>query len=155
MNALLNAYERLTEKENLPCLRAGGFQQEEPVTYAHWEALRSALATLDLAQGWLQCQSHQQLFCQGLPELQPEWGVLLHLEAIGGDGVTTEIRYQGEQGWLQYRLKDHADGDGFSDTVEHLAHGKKGKLRYQRYWHQDSEQGCIQVRSRFIGLTED
>ena len=72
---LQSAYARLREahEDLLPEMAVGGFTLETQVLDDP-DDLWAALAAARPRCGWFQCQSHQQVFTDGLPEHDADWG---------------------------------------------------------------------------------
>jgi len=115
---------------------------------AAWAALAEAAPR----QGWLQFQSHQTLFTEGLPEPRSDWGHPLAAEAVLDAHTGLRLHFQ-EGRWRLTRHTHRPDGaDYLCDTVRHLIHAHPGRLVHRRYWRLDPEQGPVQHLAVLVGI---
>lgn len=151
-NYVLERYSLLAELLDLPELRQGGCLQDLEVIH-DFDALWKHLEVLWPVQGWLQFQSRQLAFHDGLPALESAWGMLLSAEAVLPEGESLRLGLGTAGGWSISRLTHLAEGDGLCDEVRHVAHDPNtGHLRYRRYWRIDEDQGAVQEHACFIGF---
>lgn len=153
---LLADYQALRRRpagSDLPTMQAGGLEQHRQ-RHAQPAAIWSALSDRAPRQGWLQFQSHQLSFREGLPSPAPEWGVLLQAEAIAADGLSLSVHRHPQDGWVLTTSRHLETGERLCDVVSHLAHAAPGALMYRRYWQLDSALGAVQTASCFIGFEQ-
>ena len=113
-----------------------------------WAALREAAPHA----GWLQCQSHQQAFFDGLPERDPAWGAPLAAEAVVSEDETLRLHFDGR--WHLTRCRHLPEGDYLCDRVRHLVHGHPKRLVYRRYWRLDPARGAVQAHAVLAGIED-
>lgn len=158
-NATLSAYEALRERMNdklrLPAMHAGGHRLVT-MPFDAPDRLWNALLEQAPTQGWLQFQSLQCAFPDGLPKPEANWGLLLAAEAVNSQGDSLIVGRDGHGAWLLSRCIHGPEQPGLWDEVHHLAHNPDtGTLRYRRYWRLDPEQGYVQTRACFIGFESE
>ena len=117
---------------------------------AAWQALDQAAPTA----GWIQWQSHQTHFTDGLPQPESDWGALLAAEAAISETESLRLDFlDGQWRIIRYRHIEEG-GDYLCDLTYHLLHGTHDRyLRYRRYWTIDSDQGAVQVRAVFVSIS--
>lgn len=113
-----------------------------------WAALQEAAPRA----GWLQCQSHQQAFFDGLPARDAAWGVPLAAEAVVYEDETLRLRFDGR--WHLTRCRHLPEGDYLCDRVRHLIHGHRKHLVYRRYWRLDPARGAVQAHAVLAGIED-
>ncbi len=150
---LLDAYARIQERAGLPPMRQGAPRLEHRQIIADPEQVWLAFRAGRPVRGWMQFQSHQQVFLDGLPEAPDSaWGFLLAAEAVDADGGTHRLRQNGSAGWIASSHRHDENGDGLWDEVSHLLHGADGMLRYRRYWEARGGRGVVQTIACLIGI---
>lgn len=150
---VLDAYNRIARNRRfkLPKIDRSGLVIEtnrlsEPADV--WPALAAHAPT----QGWLQSQSAQMAFDDGLPEPATEWGLLLAAEAVISYDLSISLSLDGAGGWTLISYRKEAAGDLLHDVVTQPAYDRRnGVLRYRRWWRRDDQQGYLQVAACFIG----
>jgi len=148
----LAAYSQLVEQHELPTMRRGGYSTHTE-TLSEPDAVWAALAAQQPTQGWLQFQSRQRPFHDGLPQPEADWGQLLAAEAVTGEGHSLSLAGDGAGGFRLTRYTHSASGDWLCDELSQFAHDPRtGSLRYRRYWRLDDAQGYVQERACFIGF---
>ena len=154
MSDVLAAYQKIAASQSLPELTAGGYLCK-PETFEDGRSAYDAFCREGCDRGWLQCQSHQDIFRGGPPELASAWGLPIAAEAGNGKDKSVALRFENGQ-WVLRRFT-HSEGDPHSvwDRVEQLIHGSAGKLVYRRYWRRDAEQGYVQAHACLIDVTEE
>jgi hypothetical protein len=153
---LLADYQALRNRpagSDLPSMQAAGIEQHRQ-HHAQPAAIWSALCTHAPRQGWLQFQSHQLSFHDGLPSPPPEWGALLQAEAVTTDGLSLSVHRHPQEGWVLTASRHLETGEQLCDIVRHLAHADSGALKYRRYWQLDPKLGAVQTASCFIGFEQ-
>lgn len=136
----------------LPAMRAAGLAHHLTPHHSA-QAVWAALQALGPRQGWLQFQSLQLSFTDGLPEAHPEWGALLRAEAVTAQGDSLAVHRLGADRWNLLRFEHLPQGELLCDSVQHLGHNPAlGALRYRRYWRPDTELGPVQITACFIGF---
>lgn len=148
---LLAQYRSLAEALKLPPMQPGAVSVIESTPITDPDQVWPALQALNPTQGWLQFQSHQTAFHDGLPDPAADWGLLLAAEAVDAEGDSLTLNADGAGGWRLARLRHQPDGDGLCDEVRQLARSGE-QLVYRRYWQRDPEQGLVQQRACFIGF---
>lgn len=155
---MISAWDKLRGSETLaglPEFRATGLRIEQKTIQSH-DGLMQQLAAFKPSAGWLQCQSRQWLFSDGLPDMNAaadEHGQLLNAEAVNAEGQSLAIRQDARGGWHLTRLHPEADGPYLCDTVSHrAATGAGDNLQYRRYWQHDNDLGFRPFTAAFIGL---
>ncbi len=151
---LLQAYNQLAGKYGLHSMQAGGLTIATQA-FDDPDALWQALQQHSPAQGWLQFQSWQGLFLDGLPEVAADRGLLLQAEAVCADGSSLAIGPDGQGGWRLSHYRPADDGDLLWDEVAHIAHDGAACLNYRRYWVEDAEQGLLQRLAILIGIEQN
>jgi len=156
--AMISAWEQLRSSdavEGLPEFRATGLEIEHETIDSH-EALIQRLEAFEARAGWLQCQSRQWLFRDGLTDMKAEaeqHGELLSAEAVNGQGQSLAIRQDARGGWHLTRLTPESEGAYLCDTVSHRAATESGQhLQYRRYWQHDKDLGFRPFTAGLIGL---
>ncbi len=119
---------------------------------ALWRALRDAAPRA----GWLQWQSHQADFENGLPEPEAGWGAVLAAEAVVNDTESLRVDFM-EGRWHLTRYRHDRGGEEYlCDEVVHLLHGSRNRgLRYRRYWKIDPGQGAVQCSAVLAAVTDE
>ena len=152
---LLTDYQTLCNTRagsELPRMHAAGLQQRQQSFVGHAE-LWAAVTAYAPVTGWLQFQSHQLAFRDGLPSPAPEWGLLLQAEAVTADKLSLSVHRPPSGGWALIESQHLPQGDLLCDCVHHLAHDPRlDRLRYRRYWRLDPELGTVQAAACFIGF---
>lgn len=152
---ILNAYKLVATNQSLPQM-TGATLHRQTTTHANAQSLWEALAACGPTQGWLQFQSRQFAFFDGLPESLPEWGVLLAAEAFTTDGDSVNVSLGPSGTWLLLRSHHAAGTELLCDEITLLAHGPEtGALHYRRYWMNDPTQGFVQVAACFLGFEKE
>lgn len=153
---LLADYQALRRQHagsDLPSMKAAGLEQHRR-HHTQPDAIWSALSAHAPQQGWLQFQSHQLSFREGLPSPAPEWGVLLQAEAVAADGLSLSVHRRPTEGWVLTESRHIEEGELLCDIARHLAHAASGDLAYRRYWRLDPALGAVQMASCFIGFEQ-
>ncbi len=153
---LLADYQALRNRpagSDLPSMQAAGLEQQHH-RHAQPAAIWSALRDHAPRQGWLQFQSHQSSFHEGLPSPPAEWGALLQAEAVTADGLSLTVRRQPQEGWVLTTCRHLEAGELLCDIVRHLTHADSGALTYRRYWQLDPVLGAVQTAACFIGFEQ-
>ncbi|MEA5446823.1 hypothetical protein VCB98_13430 [Gammaproteobacteria bacterium AB-CW1] len=157
-DAMISAWEKLRRSDTvkgLPEFRASGLEMEHETIQSH-EALIQQLEAFEPTAGWLQCQSRQWLFRDGLPDMKSaaeQHGELLSAEAVNDRGQSLAIRQDARGGWHLTRLTPEAEGPYLCDTVSHRAATEAGQhLHYRRYWRHDKDLGFRPFTAGLIGL---
>jgi len=149
---VLNAYKSAARQLGLPEMHRGGCQLETQ-GLASAKDVWPALAAMSPRQGWLQFQSRQLAFHDGLPPVETEWGLLLAAEAATSDGHSLALSLDGAGGWTLTRYSHSQEGEMLYDEPTQLAHDPNtGRLRYRRWWRHDPAQGYVQIYACFIGF---
>ncbi len=141
---LLDAYQQFRESAKLPPMRQGTPKLESTLTLTDPDEVWAAFQNAEPRQGWLQFQSHQQYFTDGLPTPEPDWGCLLAAEAVTMQGHSLSLRQNPGQSWILAIHSHDEQGMGLCDEVRHRLHGANGFLVYRRYWRDTAERGVIQ-----------
>lgn len=112
-----------------------------------------ALAQTAPQAGWIQWQSHQKHFHDGLPEPNPDWGALIAAETVVSDTESLRLDYLDGR-WRLTCYRHDPNGDAYlCDETRHLLHGARDRyLHYRRYWKLDEHQGALQTGAVFIGI---
>ncbi len=114
----------------------------------------AALVERPLRAGWIQWQSHQMHFTDGLPDYELGWSALLAAEAVVTDTDSLRLDYLDGQ-WRLTHYRHLPDGDGcLCDETHYLLHGADRKLRYRRYWTIDAEQGAVPACAVLAGIAK-
>ncbi|WP_297451793.1 hypothetical protein [Ferrovum sp.] len=138
----------------LPDMCAATLKQQAHV-YVSANAQWQMLAEHRPIQGWLQFQSYQCAFTDGLPQVKQEWGVLLRAEAVAAGAVSLNLNRRPAGDWVTVESQHIQGGEWLCDEVAHLAYRDDlGYLRYRRYWSMDRELGPVQVAACFIGFDQ-
>lgn len=157
VSQLLDDYQslrRTLECFELPDMCAATLKQQVHV-YARADEQWQALVAQRPIQGWLQFQSYQCAFSEGLPHPEREWGVLLRAEAVTAGAVSLNMNRRPAGDWVLVENQHEPGGEWLWDDVTHLAHhGAMGRLCYRRYWSMDRELGPVQVAACFIGFDQ-
>lgn len=149
---VLDAYNDIADAFKLPALSRGGCRSEK-TCLTDPDAVWPGLAARSPVTGWLQFQSKQLPFVDGLPEPEPDWGLLLAAEAVTAAGDSIALCLDGAGGWTLTHYQHLPDGDLLYDEPTQLAYDPKtGALRYRRYWRHEPEQGYVQVHACFTGF---
>jgi len=151
----LDAYRKFHESAKLPPMWQGAPRLENTRTLTDPDEVWAQLQDEEPTQGWLQFQSHQQYFTDGLPKPKPDWGCLLAAEAVTDDGHSLILRQYSGPGWLLSTHSHDEKGDGLYDKIRHRLHGANGFLVYRRYWRQDENRGYLQALACLIGVMEE
>ncbi len=149
---LLEAYGRLGVN-GLPEMRRGRLLQEARRECNTPEEAWRLFADAAPVVGWFQCQSHQQLFTEGVPD-HPDGGILLAAEAVDKAGRSVSLRQDGAGRWILLIERHDDEGDQLWDEVRQLIHGKDGHLRYRRYWRKTADGCVVQWRACLVGIDE-
>jgi hypothetical protein len=150
---ILEAYRQIAARHELPTMEHGSYESVAPRSFADPQLLWAALVAAEPKQGWLQFQSKQLPFREGLPQPQDHWGYLLAMEAVDARGRCILVNPDGAGGWRLSFHEHRNHGDLLWDQVVQLAHDPAtGRLRYRRYWKYDTEQGYVQVLACFTGF---
>lgn len=156
MQELLNGYQALRQSSvaaGMPEMTPAGLQRDAR-TYADPESLWEALLGCEPKQGWLQFQSRQMPFRDGLPTREENWGALLAAEAVCNATVSLSVRRDAQECWILTRIQHHDLGSLLCDEIIHLAHHPNlGALRYRRYWRTDERCETRQIAACFIGFS--
>ncbi len=149
------ALRRTRAGGDLPRMQSAGLQQQHH-SFDQPAALWAALSAHAPEQGWLQFQSHQLAFRDGLPSPAPEWGALLQAEAVTADGLSLAAHRPPAGGWVLVESRHLEQGDALCDSVHHLAHDPRlGRLAYRRYWRLDPMLGAVQTAACLIGFDQN
>lgn len=152
---LLAAYGRLCRApvgKDLPAMLLGNLHREVR-TYTEPVEAWSSLTANSPIEGWLQFQSHQAAFRDGLPDPPAGWGAFLTAEAVCADGSALTLRRSPTAQWVLVISRHSAPGPLLCDEVAHLTHDRKlGSLRYRRYWRLDPDLGAVQHAACFVGF---
>ncbi len=140
----LDAYEKFRESAKLPRMWQGAPKLENMLTLTEPDEVWAELQVKVPTEGWLQFQSCQQYFTDGLPTPEPDWGCLLAAEAVTAQGHSLSLRQNTGQGWTLATHSHDEQGTGLCDEVRHRLHGVNGNLVYRRYWSDAGERGYIQ-----------
>ncbi len=151
----LDAYQKISQKTGLPNMTQGAPKQESRQTLSDPDQVWAALQNARPTQGWLQFQSRQQYFTDGLPDREDDWGCLLAAEAVTAQGHSLTLRQAPGPGWILTAHSHDEQGNGLWDEIRHRLHGANGFLVYRRYWRQDEVQGYVQALACLIGVTEE
>lgn len=149
---IIETYNRLAKSEALPKMDRGGYEVLSE-TLRDPGGVWARLKELAPVQGWLLFQSHQTAFRSGLPEAQPEWGVLLACEAADTHGNSIALGQDGAGGWRVTLYRHAAGGDMLFDKPALIASDPAcGHLRYRRYWRREADGGYVQAVACFVGF---
>ncbi len=140
----LDVYMKVAESAKLPPMQSGAPKLEYKLTLTDPDQVWAELQNKAPRQGWLQFQSHQCYFTNGLPKPESDWGCLLTAEAVTEQGHSLALRHIGVAGWILSSHSHDEQGEGFCDEVRHRLHGANGFLVYRRYWRDTEERGVIQ-----------
>ncbi len=116
------------------------------------DAAWSKLGAAKPMQGWLQFQSHQALFEDGLPEPEDEWGAILAAECVLDDQTSISL-HRGPRGrWHLITSRDDEQLPGLIDDTRHLAAEKGKALHYRRHWTLDDAGVPTVERTRLVSV---
>ena len=133
-------------------METAGLHLEDPRSFEAADEAWAALSEAAPRAGWMQCQSHQQAFFDGLPERDPAWGVPLAAEAVVSEDETLRLHFDGR--WHLTRCRHLLEGDYLCDRVRHLVHGHRKRLVYRRYWRLDPNRGAVQAHAVLAGIED-
>lgn len=112
----------------------------------------SRLSAAQPIEGWLQFQSHQTLFEDGLPEPQEDWGVILAAECVLDDQASLSLHRGPQDRWHLITSRDDAQVPGLTDDTRHVAADRGKALRYRRHWTLDEAGVPTVERTRLVSI---